>query len=491
MSNNYRPHAYQVAARDFVVETRRVMLLMDCGLGKTAICLEALDLNRDMLPALIVAPLRCVTAVWPAEIVKWGFDLSYSIVRGLDKELRLTEDTDIKIANYESLEWLVGRFKAAGRVPFQTIIFDESSRLKSPTSKRTGYAQAIAEHTPNRVLLTGTPIPQGYADLWAQVFMLDRGRAFGTYKNFLARAFTFDFFNRPQIKIGWAQRIEKTVAPMTFRGDANELLDMPELIEQTIRLELPAEVMERYDEVKIGFLGGLDDLAEHTVANYAPMRCLASGFLYRRDPVNLARTREDIHQTKLDLIEEIWNENAQKPTLVLFNFRGEREMLTDRFKCPFIDGTSISADADSLIARWNSGDLKMLAMQPLSVGFGLNLQHGGRHMIWMSLPDSGEVYTQTVARLHRQGQSGSVFVYRLVARETIEESIEGLLRKKLLTQANLLDAMSCSKYLGMNANENPVRRLLPRRVAALVDRTPVPGDLAYQGKRDHQPTVDK
>ena len=69
-------------------------------------------------------------------------------------------------------------------------------------------------------------------------------------------------------------------------------------------------------------------------------------------------------------------------------------------------------------------------------------------MVWMSLPDSGEVYTQTVARLHRQGQTGPVIVYRLVAKETIEESIEGLLQKKMLNQSNLLNAMKGFHYAG-------------------------------------------
>jgi SNF2 family DNA or RNA helicase len=153
------------------------------------------------------------------------------------------------------------------------------------------------------------------------------------------------------------------------------------------------------------------------------------------------RTREDIHKEKLDRVAEIWEENNRKPMLVAFNYRGERELLVNRFGCPFIDGSSSESEADRLIDAWNAGSLPMLAIQPLSVGFGLNLQSGGRHLLWFGLPDSGEVYVQTVARLHRQGQSGAVFVYRLICNDTIERAIAGLLRRKLLSQSNLLAAM--------------------------------------------------
>ena len=437
----FTPHDYQRDAREFIREHRRVALFLDCGLGKTVICLDLLDRYRNMLPALVVAPLRCVTNVWPVEIEKFEFNLTCLPVHGPKKEQQLkSRRANVLVTNYESLGWLQDKFKMAGIMPFKTIIFDESSRLKSPTSKRTNFAQSIAKHIPNRILLTGTPIPQSYADLWSQVFMLNRGETFGTYNNFINKAFDLDYFNRPVLKFGWGERIEKKMKPFTFRGDAAELLDMPDLVENTIRVELDDSVMNRYEEVEYGFLNGMDNLTEHTEANYAPMRCCASGFLYHGG-TDGHREKEELHKNKLDVIDEIWNENNRKPLLTVFNFRGEREMLVDRFKCPFIDGSTSSSDADTLIDLWNSGGLPMLAVQPLSVGFGLNLQQGGRHMAWMSLPDSGEVYTQTVARLHRQGQTGPVFVYRIVAKGTIEEAIEGLLRKKILNQTNLLNAM--------------------------------------------------
>lgn len=438
-------HPYQQDGVDFLNWWGGGMLLADCGTGKTLMALEALNRDRRMLPALVVAPLRCVTKVWPEEIRKFGFPFSFAVLYGPNRDFLLDSGMDVMITNYESLGWLWERLQTMPSFPFKTIIVDEASRVKSPTAERTNLVQAIAKYCDHRIMLTGTPIPQGYHDLWSQFWVLDRGATFGTYDNFIEKAFEIDRFGRPVLKMGWDERIESRIRPFVFRVDASTNLQLPELMEIDVPIDLPDEVIERYEEVEYGFLNGLDDHSEHTEANYAALRCCCSGFLYHTDELTNIRTREDIHKEKLDRVAEIWDENNRKPMLVAFNYRGERELLVDRFGCPFIDGSSSESQADRLIDAWNAGELPMLAIQPLSVGFGLNLQTGGRHLLWFGLPDSGEVYVQTVARLHRQGQSGAVFVYRLICNDTIERAIAGLLRRKLLSQSNLLSAMREAK----------------------------------------------
>lgn len=442
-TTKYRLHAYQEQGIQFIQQTKRCGLFWDMGLGKTLTTLEALLRTPAMLPALIISPLRCVYNVWPSEIEKFDFPFTYSIVHSANKGKRmerLCERTQVKITNYETLEWIVDVLKSRGSVPFNTIIVDESSKVKNSKSIRMNMAQAIAEHCEYRVLLTGTPIPAGYADLWSQMWILDRGETFGTYENFINKAFYLDRFKRPVLRAGWDRKIEQAIAPKVLRGDAKELLDMPPLLETTIKLSLPLDQIQRYEEVEYGFLAGLDNLNEHTEANYAPMRCFCSGFLYHTEQSG-ERTTEWVHESKLDTIEEIKEGIGDKPLMVVFNFRGEREQLVSRFSCPYIDGTTKDREADSLVRQWNAGELPMLAVQPVAVGYGLNLQHGGRHMVWYSPTDCGDVYAQTVARLYRQGQSNTVHVYRLITQGTIEEMIERLLVRKILTSENLMYAI--------------------------------------------------
>ena len=83
----------------------------------------------------------------------------------------------------------------------------------------------------------------------------------------------------------------------------------------------------------------------------------------------------------------------------------------------------------------------MLAANCAAMSHGLNLQHGGRRVVWFSLPVSQEVYDQSVARLWRSGQKRGVMVHRIISEGSIDKQIAGLLDKKSLSQTTLLGAM--------------------------------------------------
>lgn len=434
------PHQYQETGIDFIQTRKRAGLFWDMGLGKTGTIYETIRRTPAMLPALVVAPLRCVFEVWPQENAKFNFGFRTQIIHNKDKQVmfdQLRSGADIKITNYESLGRIKEWCEKHKRVPFRSMILDESTKVKSKESQRFDNAQAIAKHCPYVVLLTGTPVPAGYKDLWSQIYMLDRGETFGEYDRFIGRHFSEDNFGRPKIKTGHHKIIERRIQPFILRGDAKELLDMPPLCESTTRLTLPLTAVPRYEEVEEGFINGYDDLKEHTVAPYAPMRCCASGFVYHNQDDG-SREVELIHQSKLDAVRETIDGIGSKPVMLVYNFQGERGMITNEFECPYIDGSVSNKRTSEIVKQWNRGELPLLAVQCQSVGHGLNLQSGGRHMIWYSLPDSGETYQQTVARLYRQGQNGAVFIYRFVTGGTIEEHIEDLLEQKILTSENLL-----------------------------------------------------
>jgi hypothetical protein len=146
---------------------------------------------------------------------------------------------------------------------------------------------------------------------------------------------------------------------------------------------------------------------------------LAGGFIYTGD--GDARW---VSTHKLDAIADIWEENQRAPTIVWYQYVAEREALTKRFPLAVDVKTSGSIDA------WNSGKVEMLLAHPASAGHGLNLQHGGCHMIWMSLPWSLELYEQAVGRLHRSGQAHDVWNYVVQTQGTVDEKILAALREK-------------------------------------------------------------
>jgi SNF2 family DNA or RNA helicase len=143
---------------------------------------------------------------------------------------------------------------------------------------------------------------------------------------------------------------------------------------------------------------------------------LASGFLYddRRETIRLSTH-------KLDALADLLAENQQAPTIVVYQYKAELEALKDRF--PHALGIEAMDD-------WNAGRVPLMLLHPKSAGHGLNLQHGGCHVVFLSLPWSLELYEQTIGRLHRSGQRHDVWCYILITRKTIDQRIFDALQQK-------------------------------------------------------------
>lgn len=423
----YSLRSYQNEGVDFIREKKKVALFFSMGLGKTLTVLHALE--PEMLPCLIVAPLRVAKYVWPDEIEKFGFPYSYSFVHGPKKHERLNEITDIKIINPEGLHYLHQRCLDAGRVPFRTVIVDESSLFKNVKSKRWKYLRGLIDAVPYRILLTGTP--GVHHDLFGQMSLL--GNVFGEYREFLMRYFEFDYFGRPLPKYGASEAIENRIQHLVLRKDVSKELDLPPITENTIRFSLNDEEQDTYDNIECG----IEQVSENT---YTPLRCACSGFIYEHDDFGGQRARR-FGNTKINLLSELVDDNAGENFLVVTNFREERKMICEAFRCPFIDGETKPHEEAVAIQAWNEGSLPMLVMHPRSLGHGVRLESGGRQIVWYSLPDSGELYEQTNARIWRSGQEKPVLVHKLVSENTIESTIENLLRRKVLTAQSLLAAM--------------------------------------------------
>ena len=84
---------------------------------------------------------------------------------------------------------------------------------------------------------------------------------------------------------------------------------------------------------------------------------------------------------------------------------------------------AITLDDENAVTRWNSGQVELLLVHPKSAGHGLNLQFGGSHMVFLSLPWSLELYEQVIGRLHRSGQRHDVWCYILLTDKTVDEKI--------------------------------------------------------------------
>ena len=187
----------------------------DMGLGKTLITLDFL--KRTGMKAIVMAPLLVATRTWPQEIRKWT-DMSYTVLHGPDKGDLYRQKPDIKIINYDGLKWFYDQIVKYGSVDLKdrVLVLDESTALKSPRSVRFKKLRPMRHFfTNNGILcLSGEPMPNGYADLWSQYFMIDGGDAlYRTYQDYEDEFFIRSRYNKFDIRLrnGAAEMIQKGV----------------------------------------------------------------------------------------------------------------------------------------------------------------------------------------------------------------------------------------------------------------------------------------
>lgn len=440
----YVAHNYQNYAKDFILAHKVSALFLDCGLGKTITTLTAINElmydSFEISKVLIIAPLRVAQSTWKEEIEKWDHLnlLRYSIAVGDEKERlkALKQNSDIYIINRENVDWLVT--KSGIDFNFNMLIIDELSSFKSHTSKRFKSLLKIRPYFERVVGLTGTPSSNGLMDLWAEFRVLDLGERLGRYithyrnEYFLPDkrngAVIFSYKPQPNAE----ERIYRRLVDMTISMKSTEYLKMPELILNELEINLDEEDQIKYKKFKKEMVMTIQE-KEIDAINAASLSNkliqLANGSIYDED-----KKFYEVHNKKLDKLEEIIESANGKPVLVAYWFKADKERIEKRFKVREIK------TADD-IKHWNKGMIDLALIHPASAGHGLNLQSGGSTLVWFSLTWSLELYQQTNARLYRQGQKDTVVIHHLITKNTIDEDIIKSLKRKDKTQEALMKAV--------------------------------------------------
>ena len=441
----YKPHDYQKYAADFIITHPISALLLDMGLGKTSITLTAINNllfdSFEVHKVLVVAPLRVARDTWSAEIEKWEHlkNLRYSVVVGTEQERlnALRTPADIYIINRENVQWLV---EESG-LPFDydMAVIDELSSFKNHQSKRFKAFMKVRPKLKRIVGLTGTPASNGLMDLFAEFKLLDMGERLGRFIGQYRNAYfqpdkrngmvIYSYKPLPDTE----QRIYDKISDITISMKATDHLTMPELLCTEYTVQFSDKEREKYDRLKKDLVLSTED-NEVTAANAASLSNklsqMANGAVYSNDESVI-----EIHDRKLDALEDIIESMNGRPLLVAYWFKHDLERIRKRFEI-----REIKSSRD--ISDWNSGKIPVALIHPASAGHGLNLQSGGSTLVWFGLTWSLELYQQTNARLWRQGQTAdTVVIQHIIAKGTIDEQIMKTLKAKDTTQAALIAAV--------------------------------------------------
>lgn len=503
ISKGYRLRPYQIRAAQAIYDGKEMpyhaltfrrdgtACVIDMGLGKTIIALTSLaNLYRDKVltrPTLLVAPILVCETVWRQEAAAWSHTrhLTFSLLRGSPdkKRYELYRSSHIYLVNPEGLNWLYTQLGESWEM-FDCLIVDESSMFKSHKSKRfkllSNYGSQKAIKGPDgralrdkdgktvktpptsfkrSAILTGTPSPTSYLNLWAPTFLIDHGarlhKNFDTYQEHyfykshevadhihkyeVKEEYAGDESTRPEWmpKGGAPTRIHELLADITVDLNGEDYGVLPATIGDASKhskddpvppthlhmVELPPEVRTHYEGLERDALVELGtDFVMASNGGSKSMMCwqMANGFLYKKGDFG-ENIQANLHALKTQKLVELI-ETLDANVVVPYYFKADLVNIKEALLAANIPFRTIpkGQSAERVLNDWNAGKIPVLLLHPQSAGHGLNLQMGGHNIIWFSMLWSLERYLQTNARLARSGQDAIVGIHHICAAGTTD-----------------------------------------------------------------------
>ena len=455
-------HNYQKACVEHIITHPFCGLFIDMGLGKTATTLTAIDdLIYDYCEinsVLVIAPKRVAESVWQEEAEKWDHlkHLRFSKIIGNPvQRINAIRETkaDIYIISRDNVAWLCALY-GGGSLPFDMVVVDELSSFKSYKSVRFKALRNARLYLKRLVGLTGTPAPNGLIDLWAQLYLIDRGdrleKTISRYREKYFRpgrtnghvVYSYDLMNDSEYLI------HKKIEDICISMRAEDYLELPKKTDNYIKLKMPKNLIKKYEDfeknkvlelIKIEDTPTLEINAVNAAALSNKLLQFANGAIYD-DNKNVFQ----IHDIKLEALKEIIENSNGKSVLVAWTYQFDRDRIKEYLKEYTPRELKTSKDIDD----WNAGKVQVMLAHPASAGHGLNLQAGGNIIVWFGQTWSLELYQQFNARLHRQGQQNHVIINHLILQGTHDEDVIRALKAKDKTQSSLMNSIKAkiNKY---------------------------------------------
>lgn len=502
----WKPHSYQKKSVKWLLSRRGAALFLDPGLGKTSITYAAIKVLKSeglTRGALVVAPRRPATLTWPEEQRIWKDfnDLRVVLLHGDKKDITLaTEEADVWVITYEGLEWLFkppvehhkkfdpkkrpeeqaaydaahARYKEELKVhqkrlkllfsKVDILVFDELSKMKHSTTVRFKILKPHLGRFERRWGLTGSPATNGLTDLFGQAYVLDLGASLGAYiTHFRAQFFNLiaedkdDPFPKLVPKPGADEIIYERMKNLALRIDAEDHLELPQILYVPMRFDLPLDIRKMYNELERDMILRLPSEELITVKTAATLsqkcRQLTSGAIYEDlidpltgEPRTGKRRYHAVHNLKLDMLDDLIDELQGNQLMCGYEFVHEALRLRERRKgdtVAFVGGGTSDAEAERIKNEWNAGRIRELYGHPGSIGHGLNLQKSSAHHVcWFSGTWDYELWDQFIRRLKRQGNTAkTLYLYMFIARDTVDEAVWTAMQRKRHDQNTLLDAL--------------------------------------------------
>ncbi len=453
------PH--QRVAVEWLMKTPHAFLGDDMGLGKTLSVLSyfsALVAQQKYELLLVICP-NSLTRNWAREASQWFSGLKAMTLTG-DKDdkswaLRLLNDRSVDyqvlIVNYEGvrLDYITPELERLASERKTLLCLDESQRVKNPTSKTFKALSSIAPKADRRVLLSGTPTPKDVTDLWAQMRLLDGGKRFGKsyYKWLSTIAELGNEFSEFAVKSFNPDAVDEAVLrvhELMLRRRKEKVVNLPAKTFTIREVELTGNQRNRYDEIREGLIlrmraaSGEQFVREITniLEEYLRAVQVASNPRlidpeWKGDPAKFLELDE--------IVNEVVREGGQK-MVVWTNYLGNVRELAERYKdlgTAQFSGEVSPAEREATVRAFQQTESpRILIAVPAAGGVGITLT-AAQTAVYIDKTWNAEHWMQSVDRIHRIGQQGTVNIISLLSCK-VDEIVHWNLRKKEQAQAEVL-----------------------------------------------------
>lgn len=456
----WTPHEYQKRAVKWLVQRESAALFLEPGLGKTSIALMAFLLLKEAKKAkkaLVIAPLRVAYSVWPVEVREWKDfqDIRVGVFHGKARDKFDFSAYDIVVINPEGVEGLVyGKqnkldMKRWTEYGFDTLIVDELSKFKNPSSQRFKLMKKVLGTFTRRWGLTGTPVANGLMDLFGQMYMIDSGKSLGEFITHFRINYFYQAANNPWKWIPGKKsedRIYARIADVALSMSADDYLTLPPLVDVFHELELPPGARKIYDSLEKDLVAEIEEgaiVASNAAAATTKLRQLCNGGVWDTNDDGDRVVRE-VHTVKTEWLKDLVEELQGAPLLVVYEFKHDLTRLRKAFpKLENIGGGTTPGAAMDIVERWNKNEIPVLAVHPKSAGHGLNMQKGAAaHIAFYSMTWDFELYDQVSRRIFRQGTSAArVFRYHAIMKDSVDEDMKWALKRKTTGHVTLFASL--------------------------------------------------
>ncbi len=467
-------YPHQRVAIAWILKQPYCFIADDMGLGKTLSVLTAFqEIKRtNSCELLLVICPNSLVLNWSEEIKRWipelvsatTPDTKATRLQFLKKIKEGILRPDVLVINYEEarLGYVASELAELTSIKKTFLCLDESQRVKNPLSITFKAIVKIAKFCPRRVLLSGTPSPRDFSDLWSQQFLLDQGERFGVnYYEWLEKVAELGSkWSRFSVKSFKPQAVQEYLyrfQELLLRRKKSEVINLPPKIFIRRDLKLTGDQLVRYDQIREELLVQLTTLEgeayQRSIDNILEQFLRAVQIASNPRIIDSTWKGDPVKFLELDqIVEEVISQDQK--LVIWTNFTENIRELVIRYKAyqarPYY-GEVKTVDRQKYVNEFQSADsgaAKILIAIPAAGGVGINLT-AASSAVYLDKTWNAEHWLQSIDRIYRIGQTNSVNIISLNAC-----SIDYIISKNLKKKQELLNQV-------MDAKEIDFRQIYP------------------------------